>query len=68
MLMFSVIDKSSFDEATRLAVQINLHHRNSIITHGHKQVVELIGTKTDLGDCHRVISEASGLGLPRIFF
>ena len=58
----------SFSDHLFQCIQINLHHRNSIITHGHKQVVELIGTKTDLGDCHRVISEASGLGLPRIFF
>lgn len=59
MLLFSVVDKTSFDEATRLAFQIHLFHRNS----SPKPVVALIATKTDLPEEHRVIFEKEGRSL-----
>ena len=55
LLLYSVVDMSSFHEITRLAFLISFLHKNS----SPKPILTLIGTKIDLED-QRLVSELEG--------
>ena len=55
MLLYSTVDRPSFNEITRLAFLINLLHKST----STKPILTLIGTKIDLQQ-QRMVSELEG--------